>query len=711
MVKNFNLIYVSLDDEQNRKQYLLSLITVISPVLTVLSFIGELVANHTFRADQVVIYITFLIGVGLAYLLNQRGHTNVAAYVLAFFSWSCSTANAFNGQGLVDPAMFLQIICVMIAGLVIGERGVVIFTTLNLISNVFFFMVADRWSFSETIPPGDALTNTVLLILFAGVTMYVTAYNMRTFRERLVKYERELRSQYEVLNEEIAGRQQAETMLTAVMKASPTPINVMTANTNTFVLVNDAWLALVAKTADEVIGKRIDEIFASSVAQTSINANNTVVQSRDDFALESTWKLPNGGEERYFYTSKFPVIDMEGNTNLVGSISVDITDLRKAQQALDEHEERFRALIEKSSDMIAIVNDSGFVTFASEATERILGYKSDEIVGMLAFDLIHDDDLAATTEAFQRQLAHPGINITVEVRLRHKNGSYIPMEATTQSLFHMPSINGLIVNARNVTERKKIEAERLAIELKQHQLQKEHEIITRRWNFIARMAHEMRTPLSVILSSQGNLERYFERLTPERRQELLSEISIQVELADSLLNDVLIFSKSEAGMLEFNPVEVNLIELCQQLVRQVQNADKKGHRFKLSINGCDETPKLLDTNLLGHILQNLLTNAAKYSPDNSEVRLETICTEDEITLRVIDNGMGIPADDQKRLFEPFYRANNAQSIKGTGLGLSIVRESVHAHRGTISFESQEGQGTSFTVQLPRLTQLASPAMA
>ncbi len=108
----------------------------------------------------------------------------------------------------------------------------------------------------------------------------------------------------------------------------------------------------------------------------------------------------------------------------------------------------------------------------------------------------------------------------------------------------------------------------------------------------------------------------------------------------------------------------------------------------------------LDEKILRHILINLLSNAIKYSPGGGEIRLQLSRSEGEVTLRISDQGIGIPVEDQARIFEVFHRASNAESFAGTGLGLAIVKSNVEAHGGTIMFDSNQGQGTVFTVRLP-----------
>jgi signal transduction histidine kinase len=112
------------------------------------------------------------------------------------------------------------------------------------------------------------------------------------------------------------------------------------------------------------------------------------------------------------------------------------------------------------------------------------------------------------------------------------------------------------------------------------------------------------------------------------------------------------------------------------------------------------TKVLLDPKMMRQILDNLISNAIKYSPDKSEILFETKCVDDKILIKVQDHGIGIPKEDQQKLFEPFYRAGNVGSISGTGLGMAIIKNSVELHGGTLQLESEENKGTTIKIELP-----------
>lgn len=169
-----------------------------------------------------------------------------------------------------------------------------------------------------------------------------------------------------------------------------------------------------------------------------------------------------------------------------------------------------------------------------------------------------------------------------------------------------------------------------------------------------------------------------------------------------LLNDVLIIGRAQAGQLRFKPERVGLEAFCRRIIVEIETSIGGGYEFDFSVSGTSET-RWLDPKLLRHVLYNLLSNAVKYSSPNSVVTFELIYEHDQTVLRITDEGIGIPEADLPRLVETFHRAGNVGVRSGTGLGLAIVKQSVDLHGGTITCDTQEGVGTTFTVTLPIAT--------
>ncbi|HEY9832298.1 MAG TPA: ATP-binding protein [Stenomitos sp.] len=265
--------------------------------------------------------------------------------------------------------------------------------------------------------------------------------------------------------------------------------------------------------------------------------------------------------------------------------------------------------------------------------------------------------------------------------------------------------NEVVAILRDITERKQVEDEL------RETLKKEKELNELKSRFISTASHEFRTPLTAILGSAELLECYSNQWSEEKKQIHFERIYSRVKHMTQMLDDVLLVGKAEAGKLEFNPAPMNVIEFCQSLVEELQlstgcqhtiifTSQESNCKSQSSTDLSSSTAVALDEKLLLHILSNLLSNAIKYSPVGSTIHLILTCLDRHLEFQIQDQGIGIPEEDQPRLFEAFHRANNASKFPGTGLGLVVVKNAVELHGGSITVNSQMGVGTTFMVTLP-----------
>ncbi|MEB3356669.1 MAG: ATP-binding protein [Synechococcales bacterium] len=256
-------------------------------------------------------------------------------------------------------------------------------------------------------------------------------------------------------------------------------------------------------------------------------------------------------------------------------------------------------------------------------------------------------------------------------------------------------VESIRTRERQIREGKKIEDEM------RHALETEREVNELKSRFVSMVSHEFRTPLTVIRTSSELLEQYGHLATEEKKQIYFQRIRQAIANMTQLLEDVLVVGKAEAGKLEFNPLPTDLYQFCQQISEEMQQSIGPNHDIVLTADG-DFSNAQIDPNLLRPVLSNLLSNAIKYSPVGTTVYIRLANTEAGIVLEVVDEGIGIPAADQPKLFELFHRASNVSAIRGTGLGLAIVKQCVSHHQGDISFVSRENSGTTFRVVLPHI---------
>lgn len=246
---------------------------------------------------------------------------------------------------------------------------------------------------------------------------------------------------------------------------------------------------------------------------------------------------------------------------------------------------------------------------------------------------------------------------------------------------------------------------RMQVELQQakaealNALAQEQELNRLKSEFVSMISHDFRTPLTSIQGFAELLHYGGEALTEEVRARYFDKIDAAVEHMLFLLDEVLMIGQIEAGRMQCQLAPTNLEEFCRDVCETLEFNDNHHHSIHFSCVGqCQKVE--VDRVLLNRMLTNLLSNAIKYSPEGGRIYIDLYCSDKNIVLKIRDEGIGIPSENQHHLFKTFYRCSNVGQIKGTGLGLAVVKKCVDAHQGQIHFESQEGVGTTVTVQIP-----------
>ena len=234
--------------------------------------------------------------------------------------------------------------------------------------------------------------------------------------------------------------------------------------------------------------------------------------------------------------------------------------------------------------------------------------------------------------------------------------------------------------------------------------EKHKELAELKSRFVSMTSHEFRTPLSVVLSSAELLQVYGERWTEEKKQTHLVRVQDAATYMKQMLDEVLLIGRAEAGKLQSEPNPVDIAAVCAELVETLRLHFDSERDLTFTASGALQN-LIVDQQLLMHILDNLLSNAFKYSPPQKPIHFD-VCRDGEyVVFTVKDEGIGISAEDQARLFETFHRGKNVGDVSGTGLGLAVVKKSVEVLRGSITVESELGAGSTFEVRVPAPTAL------
>jgi len=349
----------------------------------------------------------------------------------------------------------------------------------------------------------------------------------------------------------------------------------------------------------------------------------------------------------------------------------------------------FRSVVEDGSDMVMVVDYDGNIRYHNNSL-RFYGYPGKQLLGKNFFDFIHPDEIKKVKNGFKSSIKKE-FNRAVEFRFKGKDGHYRFFEFNSLNLKHREGIEGLILDCRDITQRKK-DAEALVLA----QQAKEQ--------FMANISHELRTPINGIAGIASLLAG---GAPPEEARTYLNAIRSAAENLKVIINDILDISSIESGKLTFEKIGFNLEDLVSGL-EGTFSVQAKNKNVNLFFEVGPETHKIYfgDPVRLNQILINLIGNALKFTQKGSvtlSVSLHAAEKEScELKFEVKDTGIGIAADKLSKIFERFSQADSSVTRKygGTGLGLTIVKQLVELQHGSIRVSSLEGVGSVFTVIIP-----------
>ena len=382
-----------------------------------------------------------------------------------------------------------------------------------------------------------------------------------------------------------------------------------------------------------------------------------------------------------------------------------IMERKRGEDALRSSMATNRAILNAIPDLIFRISREGiFVNFKAAKDKNLLTPEK-KFLGKHIDEVFPKEIAVSTMNCIERAFTTKEVQI-LECQLPANDKVY-----SYEVRIAISEVNEVMAIVRDITERKQAEEDICRT------LEQEKKLNELKSRFVTMASHEFRTPLASILSSAELLEHYSHKWSKDKTLNHLHRIQTSVKHMTGLLNDVLLLGKADAGKLNLNPTQINLPQFCQELVEEIQLTTKT-HQIILQVESClevdgsweqqsdatenESATVYMDKKMLRHILNNLLSNGIKYSPDSDRVIFELICQSRQAIFRIQDFGIGVPPSEQERLFDFFHRANNVGSIPGTGLGLPIVKRSVDLHGGTIAMNSKVGVGTTFTVTLPYL---------
>jgi signal transduction histidine kinase len=324
-----------------------------------------------------------------------------------------------------------------------------------------------------------------------------------------------------------------------------------------------------------------------------------------------------------------------------------------------------------------------------------LGYNPEEMEGKSPLDYAHPEDLKYLKDTFT-DFIDGKINETTIGRFKNSDGKYIWLETKANIIKEKDIKTGFQSSSRDITTRKEEE------EVIEKTLAKQRELNELRSNLVSTISHEFRTPMTTIRTSAELISIYLEGHTFEKKIRLekqLNTITGEIDRIVELMNSVLTISRNDAGKTNFNPIKFNLKQLCLDVIETSFDNQKNGKKVQTSFKGLS-FDVFADRNLMEYSIFNLLNNAFKYSEESGDIILNLTTISSKIIIEIIDFGIGIPEEDQHKLFNTFFRASNTNGIPGTGLGLYIVKTFTEKNSGTIQLESLLGKGTKVKLIFP-----------
>jgi PAS domain S-box-containing protein len=395
------------------------------------------------------------------------------------------------------------------------------------------------------------------------------------------------------------------------------------------------------------------------------------------YEIECRLRNGNTGSYRWFLARAEPSRDKTGQIVRWVGTTTDIEDQKRIEDALRQSQERADALM-KSKIIGIFVGEGEQIMDANDTFLRMTGSTREDLrAGRLNWMQMTLSEYLARTQQAQQELATRQSMTPYEKEYVCQDGSRLPVLVCGVVFQHHPR---LVINfVLDNSARKELEQ--------------------RKDDFISMASHELKTPLTAVKIQTQLVRKRLEKHAQHEAATELSQVESPIKQLERLIAELLDVSKIQAGRLEYVRERVALDELLREVTDTMRHTSPI---HTIVVRGSVQTSLMGDRDRLRQVFTNLLSNAIKYAPDAKTVEVELSVSDEAVTIRVTDHGLGIPHEQRNKIFERFYRAAgpSQRAIPGLGMGLYIVAEIVKGHGGTITVESEVGKGSTFTVTLP-----------
>lgn len=411
---------------------------------------------------------------------------------------------------------------------------------------------------------------------------------------------------------------------------------------------------------------------------------------------------------------------------------------------LENNQEFYKICFENSREGIIVIDEFGIILLANKRVEQIFGYKPENLINKSVSILLPKKIKKSHEESINNYHKKPYNREDFDKRDLygiHKNGhkvevliglNYFQLEGKNYVKAFISDISDYkkkeqVIRSRNFELEKELKIINKELKAKNKQLSDTNKILLKEINFkieaeektnkalkkeielnklktefITVASHEFRTPLSGILTSVTLIDKHHKNNQFEKIEKHVNQIKTMVNHLNTILHDFLALEQLSNSKITYRYKTFNPSELINDIIEETKLILKKDQQIKYIKNNSNHEI-LNDKRIISIIITNLLYNAIKYSPEESLIIINSKIKNNKLIVSIKDDGIGIPEEDQKHIFDRFFRAKNAMEIQGTGVGLNIIKGHIDGLGGTINFRSEENVGTEFIFELPHYT--------
>ena len=670
------LVPPGLCPETQRRARVVAVASMIALAVMVLLTVALSIAGTRVQAGQALAGLALT---GLAVAAVRMGRTETAAWVVTLTTTLTILIQAALDAGVRDPALAMIVLTPLGAAMASGLRLTVVNTVLGIAGAVALFVFHRAGLAPPPTSAPEALVWYALMVPCFGAVLSAGAG---------VLYVRHTRSAIDEAETALAASEARYRSL-----ADGLPIGMYrTAPDGRVLLANPAMAHMMGvASAEAALDVNAASLYQDPAERLAFQ--RAILEAGFVRRFETEWRTPGGHVRRVRIDARV-TLGADGQPLYYEGAVQDVTAERRARTAIAQSEARFRALVQHSSDLVVVVDADARLSYVSPAARHLLGTAAEHLIGRDALAIVHPGDRDDARAHFAD--ARRGGVARAEIRLRHADGHFIYAEGVGTDLTRDPAVGGLVVNLRDVTERKRAQA--VLVQAKRQA----EEVAHLKGTFLANMSHEIRTPLTAILGFSDILA---DEITDPQQQEFVDLIARSGKRLMETLNSVLDLARLEAGRGDIACLPTSVADAAREAADLMGPAARDRGLTITAVVETEDSVAALDEAAFARILHNLAGNALKFT----EAGGVTIRVSDgqgahagHVVVRVEDTGIGIDEAFLPRLFGEFEQesAGVERTHEGAGLGLAISRQLVERMGGTIRVESEKGVGTVFTLAFP-----------